>query len=54
METEWHIVCNGLEKQLGSQQTQVVHLELMRGRIERAGKEWVEKLEREACALFYD
>ena len=51
METEWQIVCNGLEKQLGSQQTQVVHLELMRGRIERAGKERVEKLERKACAL---
>jgi hypothetical protein len=51
MDIEWEKICNGLKKQLGAQQTQVVHLELMRARVERAGKEREEGLLRKDCTM---
>jgi hypothetical protein len=51
MEKEWKHICNGLEEQLRAQQTQVVRLELLRGRVASAGKEREEKQEREARTL---
>jgi hypothetical protein len=51
MEKEWKHICNGLEEQLRAQQTQVVRLELFRGRVASAGKEREEKQEREARTL---
>ena len=51
IEREWESICNGLKKQLGLQQTQVVHLELQQARIERAGKVREEALDRKACTL---
>ncbi len=51
MDREWDTTCNALKKHLGSHQTQVVHLELMCARIERASKEREEALQRKEFAL---
>jgi hypothetical protein len=51
MDKDWDTTCNALKKQLGSQQTQVVHLELMCARIERASKEREEAQQRKEFVL---
>ena len=51
IEREWETISNSLKRQLGLQQTQVVHLELQKERIERAGKVREETLQRRACTL---
>ena len=51
MDKDWDTTCNALKKQFGSHQTQVVHLELMCARIERASKEREEAQQRKEFAL---